>query len=208
MMTNGVGKSCDLIQTLPIAGAALTYRDIYRKAAERGTSVYLPFLQSVPTSDHKMCVWVRKSGACWRGWIPRRLWSSFCPSAGNLHTGEVSCGWSLWLSAWKGGHKPGCAALCRSEASSHLKAHNGGSFTGKNRWWPSLISHVKMFVILCLSLGFCVQTLDEKAELVHTYVQEHLTENSQACFCMWCFSNCLLGISHLSGIKGEEYQYF
>lgn len=31
----------------------------------------------------------------------------------------------------EGGHKPGCAALCRSEASSHLKTHNEGLFIGK-----------------------------------------------------------------------------
>lgn len=44
----------------------------------------------------------------------------------------------------KGGDKPGCAALCRSEASSHLKTHSEGSFIGKTMLQPSLISHVKM----------------------------------------------------------------
>lgn len=48
MVRDGVGKICGLIRILPIAGAAVTYRENLGKAAGRGSLKYLPFMQSVP----------------------------------------------------------------------------------------------------------------------------------------------------------------
>lgn len=123
VVINGVHKSCDLIQILLIAGAAVTNRGNNWKAAERETSVYLPFMQSVPMlpqNVHKIGEWEKwcmlegmdpkktVEQLLFQCWEPARRWCVIWRKSVATEGCQLE----------QSGHKPSCTALCRSEAFS------------------------------------------------------------------------------------------
>lgn len=56
MVRDGVGKICGLIRILPIAGAAVTYRENLGKAAGRGSLKYLPISIIINDSFGKLSI--------------------------------------------------------------------------------------------------------------------------------------------------------